>query len=260
MRDTDLPRSMPAPERQATGPSRAGGLGWPSLCPACDRWSLGARVCDDCRRHLAAPVPRCLACALPLAAHPFTCNGAGDPDALASVRAAVDYAFPWDALVRRFKSVGGLALAAPLADLMTGPAGTPPCAGATLVVPVPAAASRLAERGYHPAWELARRVARALRLDATPHVLVRRLDRAQTGARSADRFANMRAAFAASPGARAAVSGRPVLLVDDVMTTGATLQAAARQLRQSGAARVDALVLARTPAPAGTVDTTTRPG
>lgn len=188
------------------------------------------------------------------------CDGAGDPGALASVRAAVDYAFPWDILVRRFKSVGGLSLVAPLADLMADRACMPSCPGSTLVVPVPAAASRLAERGYHPAWELARRVARAHRLDATPHALVRRIDRAQTGARSADRFANMRAAFAAAPGARAAVSGRPVLLVDDVMTTGATLQAAARQLRQAGAARVDALVLARTPAPAGTVNTATRPG
>jgi ComF family protein len=222
-------------------------------------------VCDACHRHLAAPVPRCLACALPLTAHPVTCGGVGDPSALASVRAAVDYAFPWDVLVRRFKSVGGLSLAAPLADLMranlmTDPACTPPCPGTTLVVPVPAAASRLAERGYHPAWELARRVARALCLDAAPQALVRRIDRAQTGARSADRFANMRAAFAAAPRARAMVSGRPVLLVDDVMTTGATLQAAARQLRQSGAARVDAFVLARTPAPTGTVDTATRPG
>jgi ComF family protein len=238
----------PGPGSAARKPWR-----WPSLCPACDRWSLGPRLCDDCRRDLAPHRLRCAACALTLDDHGPACDLESVDRPYARVQAAVDYRFPWDALVRRFKSAGDLGLAVPLADLMVERAALPLPDPRTVVVPVPAARSRLAARGYHPAWELARRVARLWGLPAEPHVLERRMDRAQTGRRGADRFANLRAAYAAAPLARRVLAQRSVLLVDDVMTTGATLQATARLLRQAGAARVDALVLARTPRPATAV-------
>ncbi|HZF85986.1 MAG TPA: phosphoribosyltransferase family protein, partial [Burkholderiaceae bacterium] len=106
---------------------------------------------------------------------------------------------------------------------------------------------RLRERGFNQALELARRLAPG-RCD--PALLLRLRDTpSQAGLPRAQRLRNLRGAFALEPLRRAEVDGRRVLLVDDVMTTGASLAAAAQVLREAGARQVDALVLARTPAP-----------
>jgi ComF family protein len=207
-------------------------------------------VCGDCRRDFVPHVRRCTHCALALDAYapaPHRCSvPAPSWDAC---RAAVDYAFPWDHLVRRYKYAHEAALAAPLAALMVDAAEGLDLAAAPLVVPVPPSLARLRQRGFDPAWELTRRVARALGLVAAPGALVRRHDRAQAGAARQDRLANMRSAIALAPGARQRLRGQRVLLVDDVLTTGATLEVAAGRLREAGAMRVEALVLARTPPP-----------
>lgn len=241
---------VPGPRSSSTRPARWR-LPWPSLCPACDRWTSGARVCDACRRDLVPRTARCQRCALALAdadgsavtAH--RCSRT--TPSCATVRAAVDYAFPWDRLVRRYKYAHDATLAAPLARLMVDAADGLDLTGAPLVVPVPPALTRMAERGFDPAWELARRVARSLGLEASARLLTRRHDRAQAGASVRDRVANMRSALALTHGQQQRLRARAVLLVDDVMTTGATLEAAAGRLLEAGAARVDALVLARTP-------------
>jgi ComF family protein len=118
-----------------------------------------------------------------------------------------------------------------------------------LVLPVPLSATRLAERGYNQAWELARRVARLAALPARADVLLRPLDTAhQADLNRAARQHNLRQAFMVDPRQRAAVQGRRVALVDDVMTTGATVREAAAALKRAGAAAVQVWVLARTPA------------
>ncbi len=161
---------------------------------------------------------------------------------------AVDYGFPWDQLISQFKYHGHTSLAAPLAGLLQhavqGSAARPP----HCVLPVPLAPQRLAERGYNQAWELARRVAAALHLPAHAQWLLRPLDAAhQAKLGRAERQRNLRTAFMVEPQHRAALQGLRVALVDDVMTTGATVAEAASTLRRAGAAAVDVWVVARTP-------------
>jgi len=110
------------------------------------------------------------------------------------------------------------------------------------------AGQRLAERGYNQAWELARRVAAELHLPARSDVLQRPIGGAdQIGLSRVERQRNLRQAFMVDPAQRASIAGLRVALVDDVMTTAATAQAASAALLRAGAAAVEVWVLARTP-------------
>lgn len=159
-----------------------------------------------------------------------------------------DYAPPLDALVRALKFRGefalgaalGAALARCLARQLAGGA-LPPVQA---LVPMPLAPLRLAGRGYNQSAAIAHGVARALRLPVQARLLWRcRETPAQSTLALADRQANVAAALRAHP----AVAGRCLVVVDDVMTSGATLQAAAAALKSAGARCVINLVAARTP-------------
>jgi ComF family protein len=114
------------------------------------------------------------------------------------------------------------------------------------VLPVPLARERLRERGYNQAWELARRLARAHGLAARADILFRvRETGHQLGLPRTARRANLRGAFVVTPRHAAWVRGARLALVDDVLTTGATAEAAARALRAAGAAEVRVWVIAR---------------
>lgn len=161
----------------------------------------------------------------------------------------MDYRYPWDGLIGRFKFGGEPGWAGPLGDLMWRCAsGQGFLAADMLLVPVPVTSSRLVARGYNQAWELCRTVARLSGLQTLPDALVRlgdapdqhRLPRAQ-------RLNNLRGAFATNPVLAAGFSGKRMVLVDDVRTTGATLHHAGQALRQAGVTELRALVLARTP-------------
>src|SRR5574340_288538 len=130
--------------------------------------------------------------------------------------AAVDYGFPWDHLIARFKFGQRPDLAAPLADLVAAALRATTIGHATVVTPVPLGAARLAERGYNQAWEVARRLARRLRLAADPTLLLRCRDTPpQVGLARAERERNLRQALLAAPGRGAAIAGREIALVDD---------------------------------------------
>jgi len=222
----------------------------PSLCAVCRGWGT-QRVCGACVQRFAGRRPRCVRCALQVPDGVAVCGAClSAPPPFARTIAAVDYDHPWDGLITHFKFHGALELVAALTQRMLAAAahqGAPPTA---LLLPVPLSAQRLRERGYNQAWELARRLGRALDCAADAQLLLRIRDTPHQLAFPPERRAgNVRAAFAVEPGRRAELRGRAVTLVDDVMTTGATASEVARVLLQAGASEVAVWVIARTPRP-----------
>ena len=166
------------------------------------------------------------------------------PPPLDAARAAFVYAFPLDRLLPRFKFHRDLAAGRLLVQAMAGAFRERPRPDA--LVPVPLHRDRLRSRGYDQALELARPLARALSIPLRSDLLLRaRATAPQSQLDARDRQRNLRGAFRV-PTAAIAVPGR-VALVDDVMTTGATLHAAAQALRRAGVARIEAWVCARVP-------------
>jgi ComF family protein len=203
----------------------------------------GRDLCAGCAAELPHNRVACPRCALPLAAPAPACAPClrrAPPQA--ATLAALRYEGPVRLLLPRYKFGADLAIGRVLADLLLEAAACAP--RPQVVAPVPLHPARLRERGFDQAWELARRTAAALDLPARPDLLHRaRATLAQTGLDAAARRRNLRDAFVVAGD----VARRHVALVDDVMTTGATIEAAARALRRAGAARVDVWVVARAP-------------
>lgn len=226
----------------------------PGRCQTCGRWP-SQPVCADCLARFAQPRLRCLCCASPMpSAQPVcgACLTRREPGPLHRCAAAIDYDYPWDGLVARWKFHGETGWSALWADLMWR---TPQTAAlwhaCDCVVPVPISVRRLGERGFNQAWELLKALQH--RADGPhPQALVQGLVRLrdtpdQHSLPRAQRLRNLIGAFAVHPQHGARLRGRHVLLVDDVSTTGATLEAAAQALLDGGAQQVSACVLARTP-------------
>jgi ComF family protein len=219
----------------------------PGRCAVCGRWPARP-LCDACQSRFGAPGHRCGRCALPLPDGTGTCGAClREPPPLDACFAAVAYAYPWSGLVGRFKFGGQPGWATSLAQRMAAVPGVQEeVRAADRLLPMPLAPRRLAERGFNQALLLAR----ALDAGRTDGHLLLRLR--ETGAQAAldrkARQANVDGAFGVEPLRAHEVRGAAVLLVDDVMTSGASLHAAARALRQAGARRVAAVVLARTEA------------
>ncbi len=166
------------------------------------------------------------------------------PPAFEHALAALEYRFPVDRMIQRFKFGGDLAAGRWLAEEL---ALRVRCAARPCVLVVPAlAGARLRIRGFNQALEIARVVGAACAIPVDPGAIVKVRDTApQPGLDPRARRANLRGAFHAAR----AFDGEHVALVDDVMTTGATADAIARALRSAGARRVDVWVVARTPDP-----------
>lgn len=195
-------------------------------------------LCADCEAELpwlpAAVCPRC-ALASPSGALCGRCIA--QPPHYDATVAALWYRFPADTLVQALKFRGELALAGPLADFLKKGIQQ----GADRVVPVPLSAARLRERGYNQAAEIARRLGKGrLELGLCERT---RDARPQVELPFDERQRNVRGAFRV----RGGLAGATVAVVDDVMTTGATLDELARTLKAAGAARVVNWVVARTP-------------
>lgn len=226
----------------------------PSLCAVCRGWGSQA-VCPACQLRYAPVVPRCRRCALQVPSGVTVCGSClTDPPAFEGALTGVDYAFPWSGLITQFKFHEALDLAPALAQRLIDAwhlqPQDPPPARPDLLLPVPLSAQRLRERGYNQAWELTRVVAKALQMEADPALLLRVKDTPhQLALPPQERAANVQGAFAVEPLRRAELAGRHIAVIDDVLTTGATLAEISRVLRQAGAARVDAWTIARTPRP-----------
>ncbi|MBP6357533.1 MAG: ComF family protein [Burkholderiaceae bacterium] len=155
------------------------------------------------------------------------------------------YRWPWADCVTQFKFAGQPGWAGALATVMRStPWVEPALEQADRVLPMPLARERLAERGFNQALLLAQHLA-PRRTDA--RLLLRtRHTPAQSELKRAERLRNVQGVFAVEPLRAHELRDRRVVLVDDVMTSGASLHAASLALRQAGAAHITALVFART--------------
>ena len=221
---------------------------WPRPCELCGSWGHKP-LCSTCVVHFAPRMPRCGHCAIGLPTNEHHC---GDclrrPPSFDRALAAVDYTWPWNQLLTRFKFHAQPELASMLADRMIDAIHSQGSSGANLLVPVPLSDPRMALRGYNQSWELTRRIARHFQLPTLADGLMRGRDTPhQVGLERAAREANLRHSMWATAPAAAVLRGRRVALIDDVMTTGATVEVATRALRAAGAEHVQVWVLARTP-------------
>ena len=224
----------------------------PCACIACgSRIAGGGLVCAPCRGRLRPPpAPRCARCDYPA--------GTGDrpgrpcleclewPEALGPARSAVALRPPADVLVHGLKYEGWRELAPMMAELMERRLATllDDLEGHVITY-VPTSSAHRRRRGYDQAELLARALAGRTGL-AFAHLLARRRQkRTQVSLHPQQRMANVRDAFSLQPGAGQPAGGRDVLLVDDVLTTGATARAAAETLARSGVRRVALVTFAR---------------
>jgi ComF family protein len=211
-------------------------------CILCQAASGDRLLCPACERELPSTAQACPRCAL-AGYSGIECGACiADPPNYDASCAAFVYVYPVDGLIHALKYGGQLALAGLFAHKLYQRIGA--AAGIDLIVPLPLHPTRLAERGFNQAAEIAKALSRLTGI-ATDAQLARRVRNTarQTALPWRERAANMRQAFACERD----LSGMRVAVVDDVMTTGATLDEFARTLKRSGAARVENWVVARTP-------------
>lgn len=215
---------------------------FPPHCVLCLAPASGA-LCEDCCADLSPWQSDCLHCGDPLATPTFCPGCARSPSPLRTFYSAQAYAWPLQQMILAWKNGGRSELAEPLTRIFCRGFPVPePEARPDRVIPVPLHPQRLAERGFNQSEVLASALCReqgwfldtktVRRTRATPH---------QQGLTRRQRQQNIRNAFVLD----AALSGARIVLVDDVMTTGATLFALAEICYGAGAATVSAAVLAR---------------
>lgn len=226
--------------------SAVAGVLFPAWCVGCG--AFGTWLCSRCLAGLdTIRPPVCPGCGLPLPP-----DDPGDrchlcritPYKLDGVRSFGQHTGLLRRAIHRLKYEGLAVLAAPLGQAM-GEAwpSLAPDYDPSVVVPVPLHKARQRQRGYNQAVLLARELARALGRPVAEGCLFRiRHTRPQVGLNGSERHANVADAFYCAPGT---LAGQRVLLVDDVFTTGATLESAGRAVRQGGALSVWAYTLAR---------------
>jgi ComF family protein len=226
--------------------------------------------CPLCRRPTATQQALCVSCwgALPLIERPYcerlgipfafdhgtgmlSAEAVAAPPAYGRARAASRFEGSAVELVHRLK-YGDRVDVAPLMGRLTAVAGRELLMEADLLVPIPLHRLRLWRRRYNQAALLAAVVSAASGVAHDPLALARtQRTRQQVGLSRSERLRNVQGAFTVPAPRRPALEGRRVVLVDDVVTTGATVDAAARTLLRAGAATVDVLSFARVTSPIG---------
>ena len=214
--------------------------GWFSQdCQLCGALSGTHLLCAACYANLPRHHNACPVCAAP--GNSETCGVClQQPPAFDSTQAALDYTFPVDKLIQAYKYHQQLALARLFGTLLRQAVSlqTRP----NVILPMPLHAARLRERGFNQALEIAKIIAKDLHLPLATHLAQRSINTLSQATLAWDaRKKNMRGAFACDLN----LEGMHIALVDDVMTSGATLHALAKTLKRAGASRIDVWVVAR---------------
>lgn len=224
---------------------------YPPVCAGCGAPLLhGDVLCSACFSQLQ-PItdPLCPVLGLPFDADlgegALSAEAIADPPPFDRARAAIVYGPMAGTLVSHLKYGDRPELARLCARLMAG-AGHALLAERPVLVPVPLHRKRLRFRRYNQSLLLAQELARLTGLVVDPHLVRRhRLTRQQVGLSGDARNRNVQGAFVAHPDLPRRLGGRPVVIIDDVYTTGATVKAVTRALKRGGAERVDVLTFAR---------------
>jgi ComF family protein len=212
----------------------------PQACQLCGAECADGPLCAPCTEDLPwLPRARCTACAVPLTSGEICGACLDQPPRFDRVEAVFSYRFPVDALIHAYKYGGRLALARPLGEALSKEVAR----DVDVIVPMPLARGRLAERGFNQALEIARVAANITGIAILPHACRKVADTPPQAALPwKERAKNVRRTFVCD----ADLEGKRVAVVDDVLTTGATLNELARVLRKAGAARVHGWIIART--------------
>ena len=235
----------------ARGGATALDLLLPPQCPACGLIVMReVGLCAACWRAMPwIERPYCERLGTPFPFDPggdlVSAAALADPPAYARARAAARFEGPAQTLVHGLKYHRREDLASPMGRWMAR-AGRELLADADLLIPVPLHWTRLWRRRFNQSAALARAVSRLTGVPAAPDALLRvRRTPSQVGRSRAERQRNVAGAFRVRPERRVDVEGRAVVLVDDVVTSGATVDACAKALARAGARRVDVLAFAR---------------
>ncbi|MDP5240755.1 ComF family protein [Uliginosibacterium sp. 31-16] len=215
---------------------------WPRECFVCGEAAGAFAVCHACEPILLRlPAAVCPRCALPAPVEGMLCGACQRrPPCFDATRAVFVYTHPVREMVLALKHGQGFVLLDWLGQAMSGALNG---LKADCIIPTPLHPRRLAERGFNQSGELARRVAKTCGLPLWREAVVRDVDTPKfAGMRGKQRRRAVRGIFRCVED----FSGQHVVLLDDVMTSGATLDELARTLKQRGAVRVTNLVLART--------------
>ena len=219
----------------------------PCQCAVCHAWPAEA-ICQVCLQRFAATLKRCNRCAMPLPSTPEsqTCCQTCllQPSQLDQTLAAVSYSYPWTTLLRDFKFHQATGWARHFASLLRNTPGVHEAlARAQFLLPMPLSVNRLQSRGFNQTQLVAHALSPA-KLHCG--VLLRPFDRpAQSELTREQRLLNVRGAYTVALEKARSLRGSRVVLLDDVMTSGASLEAAASVLRNAGVKHICALVIAR---------------
>jgi ComF family protein len=212
----------------------------PQFCQLCGAEGTRGPLCEPCTTDLPwLPSSQCAVCAIPLTSGKVCGACLIRPPRFDRVQAAFRYDYPLDALIHAYKYGGKLALARPLGEALAERI----TLDVDVMVPMPLARGRLAERGFNQALEIARVIAGKTRIPLAFNACRKVADTPpQAKLPWKERAKNVRRVFVCD----ADLEGRHVAVVDDVLTTGATLNELARVLLRAGAASVRGWVVART--------------